>query len=119
NMDSFDQLSAQPSKVLFLSLGYRNKRAVVFSSNKPSFEEAWNSLYQQATHYLAIDSAPVEFLKIDWVDSQTTLPIPRFLELISKSKKNHFRYGISFDPQFRHAFLEQEVLANEMIHYHE
>src|SRR5690606_27663016 len=54
-----------------------------------------------------------------WVDSQTTLPIPRFLELISKSKKNHFRYGISFDPQFRHAFLEQEVHANEMIHYHE
>lgn len=117
--DSFDKLSKQPSIILFLSLGYRDKRAVVFSSNKASFDEAWESLYDQATQYCKTDSYPIDYLKIDWVDSQATISIPRFIEILTEIKKNHFRKGISFDPQFKYAFLEQEVNANETIQYNE
>ena len=117
--DSFDQLSKRRANILFLSLGYKDKRAVVFSANKKDFREAWDSLYQQAVHYFAIDPAPVEYLKIDWVDRQSTLSIPRFLKLVSVTKRNHFRFGISLDRQFKLAFLEQEVNANNFIQFHE
>lgn len=112
---AYQELCKQTSVILFLSIGYIDQRATVLSINKLSFEQAWKSLYKKAVTHLNSDEAEVHFLKIDWVDSKEIVSIPDFIKIISKTKKNYFRKGISFDSEFRQAFLEQEINGNAMI----
>lgn len=115
NSEPYQELYKKTPVVLFLSIGYKNKRATVLSTNKLSFEQAWRSLYKMAENHLNNDTAEIEVFKIDWVDSIEKVSIVDFIKIMTQTKKNYFRKGISFDPEFRQAFLEQEINGNAMI----
>src|SRR5690625_3164137 len=52
---------------------------------------------------------------MDAVNSLYELSFEEVEDKIAKTRKNYFRLGISFDAEFRLAFLEQEINGNAMI----
>lgn len=103
------------SIVLFLSIGYDKKRSTIVSTNKLSFEQAWKNIYRQADKLLKNETDKIVSLKVDWIDETEIVTIPDFIKTMTQTKKNYFRKGISFDRDFKQAFLEQEINGNAMI----
>lgn len=101
--------------ILFLSIGFIEKRATIISTTKGNFENAWKDLYDKARHYIFNKNTPISFLKVDLVDSQRKHTIVDFIKKMTMTKKNYIREGICFDSNFKNAFLEQEVNGNAMI----
>jgi hypothetical protein len=97
---------------LFGSFGYADKRATVVHVNAFGFDQAWSSLSKKA--HSILNHSPTS-IKIDIVIEQRPIEILSFIDLISKTKKNYFRYGISFDKNFQQSFLEQELNGNAII----
>ncbi|MFA1821003.1 hypothetical protein ACDX78_12610 [Virgibacillus oceani] len=56
-----------------------------------------------------------DYVKADIVTIKKPINLFSFIDLITKTKKNYFRFGISFDKDFKNAFLEQEINGNSMI----
>jgi hypothetical protein len=112
--EPYQILKKQQECVLFLSIGYKNQRADVINVQHKNFEFAWKVLYKRVKKYFG-ESCVFTSIKVDWVMNQQTHSIESFIELMTKTKKNYFRRGISFDSAFTQAFLEQEINGNSMI----
>ncbi|SFB10142.1 hypothetical protein SAMN04488072_1072 [Lentibacillus halodurans] len=99
---------------LFCSLGYQHRRAIVVHASKIGFDEAWRSLMkkiEKQSHEVP------SYIKIDIVTNKKPVNILSFINLMTKTKKNYLRFGISFDKDFNYAFLEQEINGNAMIQF--
>src|SRR5699024_4237321 len=55
------------------------------------------------------------WFKIDFVSTVKEVPFNKLEQRLSKTRRNYFRSGISFDPEFRFSLLEQEINGNAMI----
>ncbi|GAA0498514.1 hypothetical protein GCM10008986_27030 [Salinibacillus aidingensis] len=112
--DFYHELVHYPSVHVFLTVGFQHRRATVLHVNKTGFEETWKALVKQAEG--SIHQTP-DYLKADIVTHKKPIDILSFIDLITKTKKNYFRFGVSLDRSFRQAFLEQEVNGNAMIQF--
>ncbi|WP_339234457.1 hypothetical protein [Oceanobacillus sp. FSL W7-1281] len=113
--ETFQQINGQASLTIFLSIGFAEKRAAVFTANGKSFYQAWENIENQGNSYLKKTKELFTSIKIDIVTNVIPVTIPEFINRITKTKKNYFRQGISFSKDFKHAFLEQELNGNAVI----
>ncbi|MFC4736842.1 hypothetical protein ACFO4L_09625 [Bacillus daqingensis] len=100
--------------VFFLSIGYADQRASVIPFRSASWKAAKRDIEAYLTSSMA--DKPVS-IKVDVVTNVEPIDGAAFLTLLTKTKKNYMRRGISFDADFHHAFMEQEVLGNAFIRF--
>lgn len=101
--------------VVFISFTDAMQRATVVHFLGKHLDEVWKKLADwQRRKYQKPPKA--RWLRIDWVTKKAVVPWEECLTNIGSIKRNYFRYGISLDTNFRHAFLEQEVNANAMLY---
>ncbi|WP_318505896.1 hypothetical protein [Bacillus sp. T3] len=101
--------------ILFLSIGNKKQRALVFSGTGNQFETSWKSAANKATKYCKSHKTIPQWIKADFVTAHEELSIIDFIKKITKTRMNYFRYGIALDKDFNLAFIEQEVNANAFI----
>lgn len=100
--------------ILFFSFTDGMDRATVVHFSGQNVDEIWKKLADWRRKLK--QSIQVRWLRIDWVTHRRELPWADCLKEIQRVKRNYFRYGISLDTTFRHAFLEQELNANAMLY---
>ncbi len=99
--------------IFFLSIGCPKRRADVFQASETLPLKAWRLVKRQALqHY---KESQYDWLKLDIVESEESHSVNDFVKVITETKKNYFRKGISFDKQYRFAFLEQEINGNAIV----
>jgi hypothetical protein len=112
-----EKLKAEQKVKLFLSIGNRQNRALVFIGTGNHLESSWKNASEKAVKHFKKNTMTPEWVKADFVTSYEQITVEEFIVKITKTKKNYFRYGISLDPDFNLAFLEQEVNANAFIKF--
>lgn len=105
-----------PAYVLTLSICDTTRRAVVTTVTGASFETAWQALLAAAAQQMKKSRLAGEWFRIDWPSMVTGTTVEELRTVLSQTKRNYFRLGLSFDPQFAVSFLEQELNANAMFY---
>lgn len=110
------QPSPFPGYLLFLSACNGEERASTVFACGSTLDEAWEGAAQALEHQLKQQSRPARWLRVDLVDKIQTLRWDALLEKLGKTKRNYFRFGLSFTPDFRQPILEQEINANALLY---
>lgn len=101
--------------IIFLSIGNVNIRARVFKEISSVFSRGFSNIRKKAIDLVRKRHVDPEWIKIDIVQNVKEISFKHLELKIAKTRRNYFRYGISFDPEFRLAFLEQEINGNAMM----
>ncbi|WEX08259.1 hypothetical protein [Chelativorans sp. AA-79] len=105
-----------PACVLFFSVSDGRKRAEVTTASGRDFASVWRQGVQRLARLVKAKKMEPRWLRVDWVDAaEQTTWLDLQMRLIA-TKRNYFRYGISLDRAFRHAFLETELNGNAMLY---
>lgn len=105
-----------PGWVIFFSASDGKNRAHITHGRGVSFDEAWENGIQALDNLPALAQADIIWLRIDVVDSVEMLSWGALSEKLAATKRNYFRYGLSFDPAFNYVLLEQEIAANALLY---
>jgi hypothetical protein len=118
-----DCLESRPGDtplILFFSVCDSTKRAKILSAKGEAFDEAWEHGRAQCMALPMADSGAVcegpLWLRIDVPWRVWRLTWGELKQRLASTKRNYFRYGISLDEHFEHAFLEMEVNAHAMFY---
>jgi len=101
--------------IVFLSIGNEQIRAKVIKETAMNPTKLFNALRQKVTNLVRKGHLHPQWIKLDIVNEVKELPFRELEQEIAKTRRNYFRYGISFDPEWKLAFLEQEIQGNAMI----
>ena len=115
-MDSLDMPQNEKIKC-FISVGYPQQRAVVFHGVGNTKDTAFKAAQNDALKFIKAQKVAPPWLKLDVVTMEKKLAIKDFLVLAARTKRFYFKYGISFDDMYNHAFLQQEVNAGALVKY--
>ncbi|MGP3591324.1 hypothetical protein [Vagococcus sp. WN89Y] len=105
-----------PGWVIFFSASDGKSRAHITHGRGINFDEAWQKGSQALQNLPSVSSAEIIWLRVDVVDRVELLSWGALLEKLAVTKRNYFRYGLSFDPAFNYAVLEQEIAANALMY---
>ena len=105
-----------PTCILFFSVSDGQHKAHTECVQGHSFNEAWEMGEQALRRWQKTQRQPTVWLRIDLVEGIQTLRWDALVEKLSKTKRNYFRFGLSFSADFRHAILEQEINANALLY---
>lgn len=108
-------LKNKPTYVVFLSIGNPNIRARVMKEVNPNLSRAIENLQKKAIQLVRKNHIDPKWIKIDVVTEVFEITFEKLEQMIAETRRNYFRYGISFDDEFRLAFLEQEINGNAMM----
>jgi glycosyltransferase involved in cell wall biosynthesis len=112
-------LTYHPTKAefscIFFSFTDGSKRAEVIHFPDTSVREIRPKVNRILKQRHKNKPVTARWLRVDWVTGVTEHTWESLTNLLSEHKRNYFRYGISLDPGFRFAFLEQELNANAML----
>jgi len=101
----------------FISVGYKDKRAVVYAGVGNTLDTAFKAAQDRALKYIKSREIEPPWLKADVVVMEQKMSMEDFLSLARWTKKFYFKYGISFDSMYNNAFLQQEVNGAALIKY--
>ncbi|MFP7492861.1 hypothetical protein SFC66_03655 [Terribacillus saccharophilus] len=101
--------------ILFASLGTLGDQAEVVYTAHHHFHTAVSELLRRIEVHSKKRSIIFPWIKIDTVSQVKPIAISSLQDSVSSCKNNYFKYGISFDKSFDHAFLEQEINGNVFI----
>lgn len=105
-----------PPWVIFFSACDGQNRAHIEQGCGETFEQAWQQGAQALQQWCKKSSTEVCWLRVDLVDKVQALRWDELEARLGKTKRNYFRFGLSLDPAFRYAMLEQEIAANALLY---
>lgn len=98
--------------IIFVSTSNGETRADVWKTSGSTFDRSW----QKVERYLQKMTIIPQYIKIDLVTSIEAMKYEKLLQDIKNvSRNNYFRKGVSFDSEFKIAFLEQEINGTAML----
>lgn len=117
NNNEIEKISIENKEkyIVCLSIGNPSIRARVFKESSTNLPQAFVKLRRKAIDIVRKNHLDPQWVKIDVVTSVEKLAFEKLETLIAKTRKNYFRYGIAFDPEFRLALLEQELNGNAIL----
>lgn len=102
--------------ILFFSASDGLSRASVVTVRATSFPAAWRQGGERIRRIVKNRDLDVRWLRVDRVDGMEETSWRALKALLTTTKRNYFRAGISLDEKCRHAFLETEINANAMLY---
>lgn len=105
-----------PAWIIFFSVSDSKTRAHVVQGCGKTFDLAWQQGTQGLQQWRKKSGIDPVWLRIDVVDKVDTLRWKDLETRLGKTKRNYFRFGLSLDPAFRYAMLEQEIAANALLY---
>ncbi|MBS0850019.1 glycosyltransferase [Citrobacter sp. JGM124] len=115
-LDTTELASPFPGHVLFFSVSTGQERAYTFQACGKTFDDAWLTGAQALQRWHKQSSKVPVWLRVDVVDHIEALRWDDLNSKLRHTKRNYFRFGISFSPSFEHALLEQEIAANALLY---
>ncbi|MFD3273870.1 hypothetical protein ACE3MS_27595 [Paenibacillus dendritiformis] len=113
NMRSF--FGRKPKFVCFISVCDMKTRARVFQGTGNNIDSCWKNAVDKCKKFIKATRFDVCWIKADLVREIREYSIDEFIRHSTKARNFYQRDGLSFDPMFNLAFLEQEVNANVFI----
>nr|WP_307992642.1 hypothetical protein [uncultured Niameybacter sp.] len=110
-------LSGSLGNVVFISVSNGVERAIVRHEKGCNFIEAWNRTQASIENYIRTKNYKPEWVKIDFVVEQESVPTKLLKKQIRQCEKGFFRKGIALDEDFQVAYLECELNSRRMIDY--
>jgi hypothetical protein len=101
---------------LFFSVSNGLERAHVEIGRGDSLEVAWNQGVQRVRIWLKQQKLPPRWLRVDAVSDVLELTWQELKQRFSETKTNYFKWGVSWDPEFRVALLEQELCGTSSLY---
>jgi UDP-N-acetylmuramoyl-tripeptide--D-alanyl-D-alanine ligase len=101
---------------LFFAWTDARHRARVLHVVGEDFDSVWHDGAAGIMSSAEAGPAAHGWLRIDWIETVETASWLRLRTTLGDTKRNYFRYGISFDGDFRHALSEQELNANAVLY---
>jgi UDP-N-acetylmuramoyl-tripeptide--D-alanyl-D-alanine ligase len=105
-----------PAFTLFFSVSDGAERAHVVHATGASFDAAWQKGASDVRLLMTRRRLEGRWLRVDWATGVEAMSIATLKTCLAGTKRNYFRLGLAFDPEFRTAFLEQELNANAMLY---
>lgn len=105
-----------PGYVLFFSVSNGKARAHIEQASGKTLDDAWLNGAQALQRWRQTQSVDPIWLRIDVVNNVEALRWGDLQSKLHRTKRNYFRYGLSFTPTFEHAVLEQEIAANALLY---
>lgn len=105
-----------PAYILLMSISNGQERAFTVCGKGSTFNEAWAAGEAELARWQHNKHASPIWLRVDIVNKIQTLRWDALQEKLSRTKRNYFRFGLSFTPDFRHPILEQEINANALMY---
>lgn len=101
--------------VAYVSIGNPTIRARILKETSSNHLHVIDNLYRKTMNLIRKRNVDPKWIKIDFVNHVEEMPFQELEQRIRKTRRNYFRFGISFDPEFRLSFLEQELNGNAML----
>lgn len=116
-LDIAAQPAPFPGYILFLSASNGQQRAYTTYACGQTLDQAWQTAAEALQRWERQQTQPIIWLRADLVNKIQTLRWDALQEKLGKTKRNYFRFGLSFSPDFKHAILEQEINANALLYH--
>jgi len=101
---------------LFFSVSNGHERAHVEIGRGDSLKAAWNQGVQRVRIWLKQQKLPPRWLRVDAVSDVLELTWLELKQRFRETKTNYFKWGVSWDPEFRVALLEQELCGTSSLY---
>ena len=105
-----------PAFVLFISFSSGKERAAVRMVRGATYNAVWQAGVAAIRELAEQQTGENFWLRIDWPMAVEATTFAELHRMLAGTKRNYFRLGISFDENFEHALLEQELNANAMLY---
>lgn len=105
-----------PGFILYLSLSNAREKTKVVTVSGNDFQSAWSKAVGECISITPDNTHSVKWLRVDWATKVQAISFKKFNDLLSRTKRNYFRYGISFSNNFECSLLEQELNANAILY---
>ena len=103
--------------VVFFSICNGLSRASVAQGTGVSMEQAWETACSNAEHLVVRKQLMPLWVKADVVSSCRKVTHKELEKELKDSRREYFRWGVSFDPLFQVALLEEEMNSAKVYDY--